>query len=159
MRKALKSSQTGKAPGEDGITTEMLKQLEEFGIEKLTELYNEIYSTGHIPEELLISVYITLPKKPRATECSDFRTISLMPHTLKIFLKIIQNRIARSIDREVGRTQFGFRPGSGTREGIFAFNIIAQKHLEVNQDLYTCFIDYSKAFDRVHHSQQIECLE
>ena len=82
-----------------------------------------------------------------------------MPHTLKIFLKIIQNRIARSIDREVGRTQFGFRPGSGTREGIFAFNIIAQKHLEVNQDLYTCFIDYSKAFDRVHHSQLIECLE
>ena len=62
MRKALKSSQTGKAPEEDGITTEMLKQLEEFGIEKLTELYNEIYSTGHIPEELLISVYITLPK-------------------------------------------------------------------------------------------------
>ena len=67
VRKALKSSQTGKAPGKDGITTEMLKQLEEFGIEKLTELYNEIYSTGHIPEELLISVYITLPKKPRAT--------------------------------------------------------------------------------------------
>jgi len=82
------------------------------------------------------------PKKPRATECSDFRTISLMPHTLKIFLKIIQNRIAHSIDREVGRTQFGFHPGSSTREGIFAFNIIAQKHLEVNQDLYTCFIGY-----------------
>ena len=82
-----------------------------------------------------------------------------MPHTLKIFLKIIQNRFTRSIDREVGRTQFGFCPGSGTREGIFAFNIIAQKHIEVNQDLYTCFIDYSKAFDRVHHSQLIECLE
>ena len=72
---------------------------------------------------------------------------------------MIQNRIARSIDRDVGRTQFGFRPGSGTREGIFAFNIIAQKHIEVNQDLYTCFIYYSKAFDRVHHSQLRECLE
>ena len=82
-----------------------------------------------------------------------------MPHTLKIFLKIIQSRIGSKIDKEVGETQFGFRPGSGTREGIFCFNIMAQKHIEVNQDMYTCFIDYSKAFDKVHHDQLISCLE
>ena len=159
VRNALRKMRTGKAPGEDGITVEMLKQLEDFGITKLTELYNDIYTTGLIPEELLLSVYTTLPKKPRATECSDFRTISLMPHTLKLFLKIIQERIGKKIDREVGHSQFGFRPGSGTREGIFAFNIIAQKHIEVDHDLFTCFIDYSKAFDRVHHVQLIKCLE
>ena len=159
VRNALRKTQSGKAPGEDGITTEMLKQLEDYGVEKLTELYNDIYTTGHIPEELLLSVYITLPKKPRATECADFRTISLMPHTLKIFLKIIQERINKRIDREVGKTQFGFRPCSGTREGLFAYNILAQKYIEVDQELYTCFIDYSKAFDRVHHDQLIKCLE
>ena len=82
-----------------------------------------------------------------------------MPHTLKIFLKVIQARIGTKIDKEVGPTQFGFRPGSGTREGIFCYNIIAQKHLEVDKDLFTCFIDYSKAFDKVHHMQLIECLE
>ena len=48
---------------------------------------------------------------------------------------------------------------AGTSEGIFCYNILAQKHLEVDQDLFTCFIDYSKAFDRVHHYQLIECLE
>ena len=159
VKKALKNSQLGKAPGDDGVTTEMLKILEEFGAEKLTNLYNEIYNTGIFPEELLKSVFITLPKQPRATDCSNFRTISLMPHTLKIFLKIIQDRIGKIIDNEVGPTQFGFRPGSGTREGIFCYNILAQKHLEVDQALYTCFIDYSKAFDRVHHDQLIECLE
>ena len=137
----------------------MLKLLEEFGIEKLCDLYNEIYSTGVFPEELLMSVYITLPKQPRATECGNFRTISLMPHALKIFLKIIQARINSKIDSEVGPTQFGFRPGSGTREAIFCFNILAQKFIEVDQDVYTCFIDYSKAFDKVHHFQLIECLE
>ena len=137
----------------------MIKTIGEFGIEKLTQLYNSIYETGHIPQELLTSVYITLPKKPRATECSDYRTISLMPHTLKILLKIIQERLSKKIDKEVGETQFGFRPCSGTREGIFSFNILAQKHLEVDQDMYTCFIDYSKAFDRVHHLQLIQCLE
>ena len=159
MERAIKNTQLGKAPGDDGITTEMLKALEEFGIEKLTDLYNEIYSSGIFPEELLMSVYITLPKQARATDCSNFRTISLMPHTLKIFLKVIQARIGTKIDEEVGPTQFGFRPGSGTREGVFCYNILAQKHLEVDKDMYTCFIDYSKAFDRVHHSQLIQCLE
>ena len=131
----------------------------DFGIDKLTELFNLIYSSGEFPEDLLMSIFITLPKQPRATDCSNFRTISLMPHTLKIFLKIIQNRIGTKIDKEVGPTQFGFRPGSGTREGIFCYNIIAQKHLEVDKDLFTCFIDYSKAFDKVHHEQLIQCLE
>ena len=137
----------------------MIKLLEEFGIDKVHQLYNEICSTGTFLEELLKSVYITLPKQPRATDCSNYRTISLMPHTLKIFFKIIQGRIGSKIDKEVGQTQIGFRPGSGTREGIFCFNTIAKKHIEVNQNLYTCFIDYSKAFDRVHHAQLINCLE
>lgn len=82
-----------------------------------------------------MSVFITLPKQPRVTDCSNYRTISLMPHTLKTFLKIIQNQIGSKIDKEVGSTQFGFRPGSVTRKGIFCFNILAQKHIEVNQDL------------------------
>ena len=76
----------------------MLKLLESFGVEKLTDLYNEIYNTGVFPEELLKSVYITLPKQPRATDCSNFRTISLMPHALKIFLKVIQARIGSNIE-------------------------------------------------------------
>ena len=59
-----------------------------------------------------MSVFITLPKQPRATDCLNYRTISLMPHTLKTFLKIIQNQIGSKIDKEVGSTQFGFRPGS-----------------------------------------------
>ena len=76
-----------------------------------------------------------------------------------IFLKVIQERINHKINKEVGSNQFGSRAGSGTREGLFCFNTIAQKHIEVNQDLYTCFIDYSKAFDRIHHATLVECLE
>ena len=128
-------------------------------MDTLTDMFNDMYSTGHLPDELLKSVYITLPKKARATECSDFRTISLMPHVLKIFLKVIQERISQKINKEVGSNQFGSRPGSGTREGLFCFNTIAQKHVDVDQDLFTCFIDYSKAFNRIHHVNLIKCLE
>ena len=82
-----------------------------------------------------------------------------MPHVMKLFLKVIQERISQKINSEVGSNQFGSRPGSGTREGLFCFNTIAQKHVDVDQDLYTCFMDYSKAFDRIHHATLIECLE
>ena len=81
-----------------------------------------------------------------------------MPHITKIFLRVILNRIKLRINIEVGEEQFGFRAGSGTREGIFCLNVLAQKYIEVNKDLYVCFIDYAKAFDRVKHFQLIECL-
>ena len=60
MERATKNARLGKAPGDDGTTTEMLKALEEFGIDKLTDLFSEIYSRGIFLDKLLMSVYITL---------------------------------------------------------------------------------------------------
>ena len=82
-----------------------------------------------------------------------------MPHITKIFLRVVLNRIKTIIDIEVDEAQFGFRPGRGTREGIFCFNILAQKHIEVKREMYVCFIDYAKAFDRVKHENLIQCLK
>ena len=59
-----------------------------------------------------------------------------MPHVLKVFLKVIQERINQKINKEFGSNQFGSRAGSGKREGLFCFKIIAQKHVEINIDLY-----------------------
>ena len=158
IERALKKMNC-KAAGGDEITSEMLKALGDFGIDKLTLLFNKIYDTGFLPDEMLSSTFITLPKKPKANECGDYRTLSLMSHITKLLLRVIQERIYKKIDDEVGETQFGFRKESGTREGIFSLNIIAQKYMDVKEDLYLCFIDYSKAFDRVHHAQLIECLK
>ena len=74
-----------------------------------------------------------------------------MTHIYKLLLKIIQQGIADEIDKEVSRLQSGFRPQMGTREGIFNLRTICERTLEVNQDVYICFIDYKKAFDRVNH--------
>ena len=65
------------------------------------------------------SVFITLLKKLKAMICPEFRTIRLMSHVTKLFLKIIRQRMANKIDKEVSRLQSGFRPGTGTRERIF----------------------------------------
>ena len=110
-------------------------------------------------EDLRASIFIVLPKKPRATECSDHRTISLMCHTLKLLLLIILKRITNKINVNVGPEQAGFRKDSGTREGIFNLRLITEKYLEKQKDIYACFIDYSKAFDTVKHQELLQCLK
>ena len=51
------------------------------------------------------------------------------------------------IDKEVSRLQNGFRPGTGTREGIFILRTICERATDVQKDVYICFIDYTKPFD------------
>ena len=157
--KALKHMKAGKAPGADGVTTEMFEALGSFGTLRLTNLLNKIYDTGNIPEDMSKSIFIALPKKTRATECEDHRTISLMSHTTKILLRIIMNRIRPKIRPEIAEEQFGFMEGKGTINAIFALRMIIERALEVNKDIYLCFIDYTKAFDRVKHAEIIEILQ
>lgn len=121
----------------------------------MVKLYNQIYRSGVIPKEWLMSTFICLPKKANARECSDHRIISLMSHVLKLLLKIIHNRIYQKLDMDIEETQFGFRKGTGTREALFALNVLIQRCLDMN----ICFIDYNKAFDRVHHKQLMEVLK
>ena len=97
--------------------------------------------------EMKHSVFITLPKKPKAIICTEFRTISLMSRVTKLLLKIIPQRMANKIDKEVSRLQSVFRPGTGTREGIFNLRTICERATDEQKDEYICFIDYTKAFD------------
>lgn len=82
-----------------------------------------------------------------------------MSHTLKLFLRIIHNRIFRKLEEEISDTQMGFRKGLGTREALFGMNVLLQRCLDMNQDVYACFIDFEKAFDRVRHEQLIQILK
>ena len=69
---------TGKAAGLDNIKIEMIEAFGDFGFDRITDLCNEIYSTWHIPHDLKTSVFVAFPRKSKALECADYRTISLM---------------------------------------------------------------------------------
>ena len=84
VREAMIKMKTGKATGLDGLSIELIEALEEYGIEKVTTLLNEIYDTGQIPVDMSRSIFIALPKKPGATDCELHRTISLMSHVTKL---------------------------------------------------------------------------
>ena len=101
----------GKASGIDEIENEHLQGLNEDGLNKLTELCNEIYNTRYIPKELKHSLFITIPKKKNAQLCLEHRTISLMSHITKIIVGIIIDRNGDKMDREISDSKSGFRPG------------------------------------------------
>lgn len=159
VRAAITGMKDGKAPGPDNVNAEILKLLSEDNVKWLTAVFNNIYDSGNIPREWLKSEFITLPKKPGAKTCGEYRTISLMSHMLKIFLKIIHRRIYKTCEEQISSTQFGFRNAFGTREALFSIQVLFQRCRDVNCEIYACFIDYQKAFDRVKHQKMVEILK
>ena len=152
VRNAFRKMKSGKAAGPDDLPFELIAALDELGTKLVTKLVNGIYDTGTIPEDMKKSVYIALPKKPGTVDCDQHRTISLMSHLTKVLLRVLMNRMRNKILPEVSETQFGFMADKGTRNAIFALKTLMERSIEVQKDLYLCFIDYSKAFDKVRHS-------
>jgi hypothetical protein len=124
----------------------------------VTNIFNKIYNFGVLPDEWLSSMFITLPKKPKAGKCEEYRAISLMSHALKIFLRIIYKRIRNKCEDYVSKSQYGFRKKSGTIEAISGLGIIAERCIDVQKDLYVCFVDYEKAFDRIKQENLLNIL-
>ena len=141
----------------DEIPTECLKALDISLMEIWTDLFYKIYKIGYIPNDLAQSIFITIPKKPKALECSDFGTISLMSHVMKALLKIILDSNEKKLEAEISENQSGFRPGKGTREGIFNLRITIQRYRKVQKPI--CFINHEKAFDCVYHDRIMQCLD
>lgn len=159
---AVKSQKDGKATGPDNINAEVIKLIVEEdgkGLQLLVSLFNTIHRTGNIPADWLRSTFITLPKKIHASNCDEYRMISLMSHVLKIFLRIIHTRIYKKCEYQLDETQFGFRSGLGTREALFGLNVLTQRCRDMNVNVIACFIDYRKAFDCINHQKLIEILK
>ena len=159
VRFAVKHMKRNKACGPDNIYAELLQASEEFSVEKITEIANDIYNSGKMPEDLSKSIFIALPKKPGATECELHRTISLMSVVLKVILRVLMQRMRNKIRPEIDKTQCGFMKDTGTRNAIFILRNVCERAIEVNKDLHLCFIDFNKAFDRVRHNRLLNMLQ
>ena len=105
------------------------------------------------------SVFIPVPKKGNAKECSNYHTIALSSHTGKVMLKILQARLQQYVNREIPDVQAGFRKGRGTGDQIANICWIIEKAREFQKNIYFCFIDYPKAFDYVDHNKLWKILK
>ena len=91
------------------------------------------------------SVFIPIPKKGNAKECSNYCTMALIPHSSKVTIKILQTRLQQYVNQELPDVQAGFRKGRGTRDQIANICWIIKKSREFQKNIYFCFTDYGQS--------------
>ena len=150
---ALGSITTNKVSGGDGIPVELFQILKGDAMKVLHSICQQIWKTHQWPQDWKRSVFIPIPKKGNAKECSNYCTIALISHASKVMLKILQARLQQYVNHEFPDVQAGFRKGRGTRDQIANIRWIMEKAREFQKNIYFCFIDYVKAFDCVDHNK------
>ena len=97
------------------------------------------------PQDWKGSVFIPIPKKDNAKECTNYQTIALISHTSKVMFKILQARLQQYVNCELPDIQAEFRKGRGTRDQIANIHWIIKKVRDFQKNNCYCFIDYAKA--------------
>ena len=139
---ALESIKTNKGSGGDGIPVELFQILKDDAVKVLHSRCQQIWKTQQWPQNWKRSVFISIPKKGNAKECSNYCTITLISHTSIVMLKILQARFQQYMKCELPDVQEGFRKGRGTRDQTANIRKATSKKQEFQKNIYFCFIDY-----------------
>ena len=145
-----------KASGGDRILAELFQILKDDAVKVLHSICQQIWKTQQWPQDWKRSVFIPIPKKGNAKECSNYCTTALISHASKVMLKILQARLQQYVNRKIPDVQAGFRKGRGTRDQIANICWITKKAREFQKNIYFCFTDFTKitkAFDCVDHNK------
>ena len=146
---AINSTRENKAPGVCRIPAEVWKY-GGLGLQKkLHELIVYIWRTEQIPQNWKDANIVPIFKKGSRKECGNYRGISLLSVAGKILARIILNRLDKICSQILPETQCGFRSNRSTIDIVFSLRQIQEKCTEQNMELYTVFIDFTKAFDTV----------
>ena len=128
---ALESITTNKASGSDRIPLELFQILKDDAVKVLQKICQHIWKTQQWPQDWKRSVFIPIPKKGNAKECSNYHPIALISQASKVMLKILQARLQQYVNRELPDVQAGFRKGRGTRDQIANIRWIMEKSKRV----------------------------
>ena len=149
---ALESITMNKASGGDGILIELFQIVKDDAVKVLHSICQQIWKTQQWSQNWKRSVFIPIPKKGNAKECSNYCTIAPISHASKVMLKILQARLQQYVNCELPDVQAGIKKGRGTRDQIANIRWIIEK-ARVPERIYFCFTDYANAFDCVDHNK------
>ena len=127
----LGSITMNKASGGDGIPVELFKILKDDAVKVLQSKCQQIWKTEQWPQDWKRSVFIPIPKKRNAKECSNYCTIALIPHASKVMLKTLQAMLQQFVNQELSDVQAGFRKDRGIRDQIANIRWIIKKGREL----------------------------
>ena len=128
---ALESFTRNKASGGDGIPVELFQILKDDAVKVQHSICQQIWKTQQWPQDWKRSVFIPIPKKGNAKECSNYCTVALISQSIKVVLKTFQARLQQYVNHELPDVQAGFREGRGTRDPIATIRWIMEKNKRV----------------------------
>ena len=148
-----------KAPGPDEIPMELFKEMDDKCIELIGETLNEWWNEEDIPTETLKARVVLIYKKGNTGKYENYRPISLLNSIYKIYAGIIQKRLAKTLDKHLSKTQFGFRKDKSTGDAIHLVRRAAEHGHGTKNKLHLVLLDWEKAFDKVDRNKMFEALE
>ena len=153
IMKCIKHLKNKKAAGLDGILNEMIRYSQSVLLPVYTKLFNDILRTGFYPEEWRATYITPIFKKGDELDTNNYRGISIISNIAKLFNMVIQKRIVTFFEENnlINEKQIAFKVGSRTSDHIYVVKSLVDKYIERGKKLYTCFVDFKKAFDRVNH--------
>ena len=152
--KILLKLKCNKSPGADNLLNEYFIHFKDILVPLIVQLFNVIFETGYMPKQWCKGILIPVHKKNNVNVTDNYRGITLSSCFCKLFTTIINERLTLWANENdiLTDAQFGFRPGHGTTDAIFALQSIITKYLGLKKKLYCCFIDYKSAFDNLNRN-------
>ena len=162
INQAIDKQKNGKASGMDKISPELIKLAKPKISVYLKKLFNEIYTKSYFPMDWVTSIIVPIHKKGSKKVLDNFRGISLLSLTSKLFTSIMNTRLYNWLERnnKICPEQAGFRRNFSTIDHIFTLYNMVNNCLYGNKrsKLYVVFIDYRKAFDLINRKKLWEAL-
>ena len=143
----------------DGIPVELFQILKDDAVIVLHAICQKIWKTQQGPQDWKRSVFLPVPRKGNAKECSKNHTTALISHASKVMLIILQARLQKYMNHEHPDVQAGFRKGRRTRDQIANICWIIEKVSEFQKNIYFCFIYHAKIFDCMDHNKLWKILQ
>ena len=129
----------------------MLKADPNTSARMLVELFNKVWNDEKVPDPWKKGIIVKIPKKGDLTDCGNWRGINLLSVPVKIFCRVLLQRMKKGIEKTLREEQAGFRSERSCTDQIFVLRTIVEQSLEWNSSTYANFIDFQKAFDSIHH--------
>ena len=144
VRWALGSITTNEASGGDGIPVGLFQILKDDAVKVLHSICQQIWKTQQWPQDWKRSVFLPIPKKGNAKECSNYCTIALISHPSKVMLRILKARLQQYVNCELPDVQAGFRKGRGTRDQIANIRWIIKKSRDFQKNSISALLTMTK---------------
>ena len=158
IQDAINKLKANKAPGPDGAITELFKHLDADNIKTLTSCLNILRQTKQVPDDFTNAFIASLYKKGDHENPENYRPISLLNTTYKIFAFVLKVRLASALEKHLHQTQFGFRKGRSTVDPLFCLRRITDVVEQGSDQLVLIFLDWEKAFDKINHQKMFQSL-